>query len=540
MRQIVSVLLNHGFGDLVERMHLGGYLRWGRRVLFRNRIEDHPLSLAERIRQALESLGPTFVKFGQVLSTRPDLIPDELIEELKNLRENVGPFSTEEALAIFEDDLGTSVDEAFAEFEREPFAAGSLAQVHRAVHRDGTQLAVKILRPGIADQIERDLDLMSELASLIQRYIAEARIFDPVGLVNHFARAIRREVNLTREMRTLQEFQRLFQNDASLYVPRVFIDYCSVRVLTMEFVDGMRVDDPPALTAQGVNCAGLAKNGARIFMKQAFELGIFHGDPHPGNIRVMRDGSLCLLDYGMIGMLDPDKRDQIIDLLMAIVRRDHDAAVRVVRKLGQASRDVDTPLLRADIRDFIDGYYGIELSHLDVGALLRDFIRMLTSHGIRVPGDLVMLIRAIITLEGVGRTLDPNFNLAQVLQPFIASTVRQRFNPARIAADTIAELKTLAEVAHRVPVTMSRALEKLSNDDLRIQLEHRRLDSLMTELDRSSNRIVIGLILAALIVASALVLRGGAASIWISIPIFAISSLLGIWLIYGIFRSGRL
>jgi len=540
MRQIVSVLLNHGFGDLVERLHLGGYVRWSRRVLFKRRDSQQPLSLAQRIRLALEELGPTFIKFGQVVSTRPDLVPDDILTELKLLRENVPPFSSEVAIARVESSLGRSVSSAFAEFTEEPLAAGSLAQVHRARHLNGNQLAVKILRPGITADIERDISLMQELAILIERYIPEAQVFDPIGLVGHFARAIRRELNLTREGRTLDEFQRLFRNDATLIVPAVYRELSSDTVLTMDFIDGHSVDSPEQLSRLGIDCSALAANGARIFLKQAFELGIFHGDPHPGNIRVLPNGALCLLDYGMVGHLDEKTRDSLIDLLVAIVRRDADAAVEVVEEIGQPFSEIDRPLLRVEIRDFIDTYYGVELSRLDIGHLLGDFVTILISHGIRCPGDLMLLIRALITLEGVGHTLDPQFNFAEVLQPFVKSAVRQRYSPTRIAGDIIDDVKALAASAHKIPISLSRTLEKLATDDLRLQVEHRHIEKLITEIDRSSNRVVIGLILAALIVASALVLRTELHSWWLSVPIYLLSSLLGVWLVYGIFRSGRL
>jgi len=542
MRHIVSVLLNHGFGDLVERLQLGGYVRWGQRVLLRRKEVMQPLSRAQRIRMALEELGPTFVKFGQVLSTRPDLIPDDVIAELGQLREHVPPFDGQVAAEILARELGSRRSQLI-DFDSRPLAAGSLAQVHRAVFvGDGTPVAVKIQRPGIREEIESDVALMEEFATLMERYIPESRVFDPSGMVKHFERVVRRELNLHREARTLDEFRRLFHNDATLQVPRVWLDLSAETVLVMQFVDGYRVDQPEELKALGINCQALAANGARIFLKQAFELGVFHGDPHPGNIRVMPDGAICLLDYGMIGLMGETMRDQLIDLLLAIARKDVNGAVQVVRQLGRTTRDeLDLPLLDADVRDFIDNYYGVELGQLNVGALLTDFVRILTSHGIVCPGDLMLLIRALVTLEGVGRTLDPDFNLAEVLQPFVESAVRQRYSPGRVARELLEQVRSLATVASRLPVNLQQVMEKLGHDDLRIQLELRRMDHLVTELDRSSNRVVISVILAALIMASALIYRsGGIGSWWLSAPVFIASTVLGAWLIYGVFRSGRL
>jgi ubiquinone biosynthesis protein len=539
MRQIVSVLLAYGFGDLVDRLHLRSYVRLGQRLLRRRSEPAKPLSRAQRVRLSLEELGPTFVKFGQVLSTRPDLIPSDFIEELKELRENVAPFSGELAVQLIRDSIGERIDQ-IQQISAEPIAAGSLAQVHTAQHSDGTKLAIKILRPGIRTEIETDLDLMHEFATLLHRYVPEFRVIDPVGLVRHFERVIRRELNLIREARTVEEFSRLFRDDATLKVPRVYTDLSSDSVLVMEFVDGIRVDDAEELAAYGISPRNIAANGARIFLKQAFEFGVFHGDPHPGNLRILPDGSICLLDYGMIGMLDEQTRDLLIDLLMSIAKRDVAKAVSLVQKVGQPHDSLDVALLNADVRDFIESYYGIELGQLNLGNMLNDFVRILTTHGMSCPGDLMLLIRALVTLDGVGRSLDPDFNLAAILRPFVEAAVRRRYDPRRITSALFNELRTLAGVAVDLPVSLERTISKLSQNELRIQLEHRRLDQLINELDRSGNRIVIGLILSALIVASALLFRAGSGTEWISISVFVVSAFLGIWLIYGVFRSGRL
>lgn len=539
MRQIVSVLLNHGFADLVDRLHLRGYVRFGRRLLFRKTDVAPPLSRGQRIRSVLEDLGPTFVKFGQVLSTRPDLVPDDVIRELKNLCEHVPPFDSQVAREILEREIGP-IDDRLSHFEADPLAAGSLAQVHRASLHDGTALAIKILRPDIRGQIERDLDLLHEFATLLVRYVPESKLFDPVGLVKHFERVVRRELSLQRELRTLEEFRRLFRDDATLSVPRVYPEVSTDSVLAMEFVDGLSISDPEELTRHGIDVKAVAANGARIFLKQAFEIGVFHGDPHPGNVRVFSDGSLCLLDYGMIGLLDEETRRRLIDLLLAIARKDVPGVALLVQQIGRPPDDFDRPLLMADVRDFIDSYYGVELGQLNVGRLLSDFVRLMTTHGITCPGDLMLLIRALITLEGTGRSLDPDFDLAPILQPFVESEVRKRYEPQQVAKTVFREARNLFEIACRVPARLEKTLEKLSNNDLRIQLEHRRLDRLITELDRSGNRIVIGLILSALIVASALIHRTDSDSMWLSVPVFTVSAFLGIWLIYGVFRSGRL
>lgn len=541
LRQIVTVLLTYGFTDLVERMGLGRYMAWGRRILFwRRKRTEQRLSRGERMRLALEHLGPTFIKFGQVLSTRPDLIPVDVIAELSKLQEDVPPFSSDLAIAAVESELGGRVAELFASFDVTPFAAGSLGQVHRAVHHNGTRLAVKIRRPKVVQRVEQDLSLMLELATLIERYISEAQVFDPVGLVNQFSRTIRREMSYTREARTAGEFARLFRDDATLAVANVHAELSTDSILTMDFVKGLRVDATDELRNARISGRDVAANGARIFMKQAFEFGIFHGDPHPGNIRILPDGSICLLDYGMVGMLEDEKRDQLVDLLVAISRQDVRRAVELLQTIGTPFQPADTPLLKADVRDFVNSYYDLSLERLRVGDMLTDFVAIMSTHGIRCPADLMLLIRAMISLEGVGRDLDPNFNLAEHLAPFVNKIVRERYHPKRVFDRIYAESKRFLRLAHDIPFQVGETLEKLASNELRVQLEHRSLDHLITELDRSSNRVVISVIVAALILASALILRNAQHTPLFTIPVYAISSMLGVWLIFGIFRSGRL
>jgi ubiquinone biosynthesis protein len=542
-REIATVLLNYGFGDVVERLGLMRYLQWGRRILFRRRSLPEPrLTRPQRIRLALEDLGATFIKFGQVLSTRPDLIPADLVSELTKLQESVPSFPVERAIETIESELGDTVDRLFAEFDRQPLAAGSLGQVHRARHLNGTQLAVKVRRPNVVRDVERDLELMLELAILIERHLPESRVFEPVGLVNQFARSIRREMNFVREARTLDEFARLFKGDSTLTVPRVYWELSGETIVTMDYLDGFKVSDRLGIYSANLNCGELAATGAKIFLKQVFEFGLFHGDPHPGNVRIMPDGSLGLIDFGMVGRLEDERREQLVDIFLSISQRDVKQAVDLVLTVGRPSGDVDRPLLQADIRDFIETYYGLSLERVKMGKLLSDFVLILSNHSIRYPADLMLLIRAMVTLDGLGRDLDPEFNLAQYLAPFVKRIIRNRYNPRRMAHRLLENSGRIFDAMHGVPMQLERTLHKLNHDEVKILLEHRNLDYLVTELDRSSNRIVIGMVMSSLIVASALIVRTGSAinSSWFTIPAFILSSLLGVWLIYGIFRSGRL
>ncbi len=544
--EIVAVLIKYGFGDLVDRLGLRAYLQLPGRLWNNKPAEEiEPLRRGERIRLMLEELGPTFVKFGQLLSTRPDLVPDDILADLTQLQEQVTPFSTEEAIPAIELCLGSKISQIFSSFDSVPMAAGSLGQVYKATLKQtdkhtADSVVIKIRRPHVGRDVERDVHLMMDFAALIARNIPESEVFDPVGLVEHFKRVIRRELNFTREARAMQEFRRHFHQDASLYVPQVYNEYTHECMLVIEYIEGIKVNQLQTIPALDRRRDIIASNVARVFIKQTFEIGVFHADPHPGNVRIMQDGTLCLLDYGIIGRLDDETRGLLLDLLCVIPERNVEKGVDVILKLGHPMHSVDRRLLAVDFRDFVDSYFDIPLSQMNLGEILSDFVRILSSHGIICPADLLLMIRALVGLEGTGRQLDPEFNLADVLMPSVKRLIRKRYHPRRLIKSAMRDVSALIATAQELPNDVHKTLDKLNRNDLRIHLHHEHLDRLITELDRSGNRIVIGLIISASIVASALIIRTSQGDSWISTIVFVVSAFLGVWLIYGIFRSGRL
>jgi len=539
--EIAAILINHGFGDLVDTIGLNKYLNWGRRKLLKHTEDDtRSLTRAERIRHAIESLGPTFIKFGQVLSTRPDLVPRDVVDELALLQEQVPPFDSQVAIRAVEKSLGRPLRETFAAFDEEPLATGSLGQVHTAVLRDGQEVVVKIRRPRAVYEVERDLSLMHELAALLDKRVPESEVFDPIGLVRNFERTIRRELNYLREARTIEEFAKMFEEDASLYVPKVYPDLCTEEILVMERIRGHRISDIARVPCLWEKRRMIASNGARIFLKQTFEFGLFHGDPHPGNFRILNDGAICLLDFGMVGLLDESMRANLVDLFVATAQKDTRRSLRIMLSIGDCEHEIDERLFNADYREFIDKYYGLPLERLDIAALLRDFVGILSTHRIRCPGDLMLLIRAIVHLDSVGRKIDPDFNIIEHAVPRFKKLIRDRYRPDQMWERFCEEARILGRAAHEIPTELAVALKKFNREDSQVKLRLTGLEYMVTELDRSSNRIVVSLIVAASILASSLLIRSGVTNDWFSIPMYLISSCLGIWLIYGIFRSGRL
>jgi ubiquinone biosynthesis protein len=382
---------------------------------------------------------------------------------------------------------------------------------------------------------------------LIERRLPGLRVFDPVGLVRHFSRTVRRELDFTREANAAAEIARMFGPDSSdLCVPAVREELTAEAVLTTEWMAGLPADDPATLRAHGLDPAVIAAKGARVFLRQVFTFGLFHGDPHPGNVRVIppapghEDGRIGLLDFGMVGVLDETVRDRLVDLLAGVARGDVAAVSRHLQALGTPMEDVDESSLRADLREFLAAHYNVPLARLRVAAVLGDFLSLLSRHRIRLPGDLMLLVRAAVSVEGTGRRLDPEFNLAAHLAPFATQLLRQRLDPKRLAKKFAGEAGELVSLAAAMPHQLGRTLDKLSRDELRVQLDVSGLDTLTQEIDRAGNRLAISLAMSALILSSAVLVSNVPESFWFAVPIFLLSSLLGLWLVYGVFRSGSL
>jgi ubiquinone biosynthesis protein len=546
-RTILGVLIKYGFGHFVEQLNIDYYLELGKRFVTLDKMPKdlERLSQAQRLRLAMEELGPTFIKLGQLLSTRPDVLSNEYIQEFSKLQDKVPAVSFEEINAQIQRELGYPAEELFAEFSREPLAAASIAQVHRGRLRSGEEVVFKVRRPGIVKVVETDIDVLMGLAYLIEQHVPTVALYDPVGLVKEFRRSIMRELNFTREGRTVDRFAVNFAESETVYTPKIFWDYTGDIVLTMEYVDGIKISALEELTAQGYNLKEVASRGADAFLKQVLDFGLFHADPHPGNVFILPDQVICMLDYGMVGRLGQDLKDQLIDLLQALLNKDVDRIISQLLYSGELTDDSDMKNLRRDLHDFIEDYYDIVLQDIKVGKLLSEFIEILTHHRIHFPADFMILAKALVIMEGVGRQLDPDFNMINHMRPYVNKLVFERFSPKNISEQTGRIVQAYSSLAKNLPQDIKEFINRLNRNQFKIDLEHRGLEKLVTDLDRSSNRVSFAVVIGSLIVGSSLVMQIDKGPMVFGFPLlgllgYSIAGFLGLWLAIGILRSGRL
>ncbi len=541
LREITTVLVRYGFQDVVARLRLPGSGTVGR--VRRRRRDELPATRALRLRRALEALGPTFVKFGQALSTRGDVLGPELIAELSQLQDSLPPLPPGVAEAVIEAALGQPVAGLFAGFEAVPIAAASIAQVHRATLPSGERVAVKVRRPEIEATIERDLAILAQLARLAERYLPDADLFQPAALVTEFARSIRRELDLAREGRTFERFARNFEGDETVRFPRVHWTRTTNAVLTLEYIDGVKALD--ILGREGYDPGLVARRGGAIMLKQVLRHGLFHADPHPANLFILPGNVVCMLDLGNVGHLDRRMRDAVAALVRAIVEEDAERLTHAVLGIGKPLRPIDMGQLRRDVTELVDTYAGIAFRDLQVGPLLQDALSVMRRYRIQAPPDLMLLVRAFVTIEGVGRQLDPTFKLIDEARPVVLEILRDRLRPAGAAARLGEMGRDAALALQDLPGDLLEIVSKAKDDRLQIQFVHRNLDQFVREMDRASNRLGFAIVIAALIVGSSLIVQGGGGALLFGLPAlgligFVTAGILGLWLAVGILRSGRL
>jgi ubiquinone biosynthesis protein len=547
LREISVVFVRHGLGDLVRRAgvataleHAGQVLHWGEAP------EIAHLEPQQRTRLAFEELGPTFVKLGQMLSTREDLLPPAWTTELARLHSDVAPVPFADLLPQIEQALGRSPFEVFADVEREPYAAASIAQIHRAKLKSGAPVILKIRRPGIEEKIDADLKLIDRLAHLVEHEMPEVRRYRPVEMVGQLRGSLERELDLAVEARNTERFARNFAEDLDIVVPRVYSEWTSSTMIVQEHIEGIRGNDLTAIDSAGLDRKALAARGVDAVLKMILVDGLFHADPHPGNVVYLRDNRIALIDFGMVGRLSPRRRGQIIDLLAGLAGHDEEAMLEVLLD-WRGDEFVDEARLAADLGEFAFDYADMQLKDLNIGALLHRVSAILREHSIVLPSDLTLLFKALITLEGLGRQYDPEFRLIDRVKPFIDRAMRERYQPvetARRAQQTLGELYGLVT---SMPRDLARLVKDARHGRMRVDLDLKRLDRFGDRLHSAMNRATIGIMTASLVVGSSIVMTIGQGPRVFGVSLLTYCGLVGylvafvnsLWIIFSIWRSSR-
>ena len=545
-QRILRVLFKYGFNDLVDRLHIDQYLESGLQMINRKpREQIARLSRPERLRLVFEELGPTFIKLGQLLSTRPDLIPAEYLDELARLQDEVPPFSLAEVHAIFREELGRSPDEVFHYFDAEPLAAASIGQVHRARLDSGAEVVVKVQRPDIENVIAVDLEILAHLAGLMEQYLEEVQGHRPTAIVQEFARSLSREIDFAVELANVQRFARQFKSNAAIHVPLVYPELSTPRVLVMEYVLGIKASMAGQLREQGYDLPLIAERGATLVMEQIFVHGFFHADPHPGNLFILPDNVVCFIDFGPMGRLSRKDREDFTDLVLDLVAGDERTVVEGVLKVTVQLGEVDRESLARDLGGLVDLYLYRPLGELEAGRILQDLLDLVTRHKLTFKPAFYQMMKALSTVEGVGLMLDPKLELIRLARPFMRRIRLERMRPARLAEEIARTGSGYLQLLRELPEELRTILRQLRGGRMRIEFEHRGLQALGAALDRVSNRIAFAIVLAALIVGSSLIVLSDIPPHWHDIPVigllgFLVAGIMGFWLLLSIIRHGRM
>ncbi|MFP4192971.1 MAG: ABC1 kinase family protein, partial [Candidatus Hydrogenedentota bacterium] len=474
LAEVIQVLVRHGFADLVRRigLHEGlpAKLLRGLRVI--EAPSGEPETFGRRLRDALTELGPTFVKVGQILSTRPDLAGHEICRALSHLQDRVEPVEFEEIRPVIEGDLGMSVESLFAEFTYTPIASASLSQVYQARFHNGTDVVVKIQRPGIRSVIESDLNLIRRIAEWIVDHVSDFQWMDPVATVDEFGRSIHRELDFTIEARLIERFRENYAGDTRVFIPKVYRESSSGRVITMDYVHGERLDAFDAYADLNCDPSVVAETGCETLCKQIFKFHLFHADPHPGNIMVMRDNRIAFLDYGMVGHLERPDVQAIAELLRSIFHDDPDGCVHALLTFTTTAEMVDRTALTHEVADFIAFEAQTILGRADVSRVIEQLTYTLRRHRIELAPRFSLLLKALATIESTGHALNPNLNMVPILQPYVEEVIRDRFSPRQLAEDAQQNALQMLRLGREVPREIQQLLGMLRRGRLRIQLNH--------------------------------------------------------------------
>lgn len=544
LRDIVSVLVRYGFSDAVQRMGLTNLIESAGKLLhLKEPSRVTKMDTPERIRLAMEELGPTFVKLGQILSTRVDLFPPEWIAEFEKLQDQVPPVPFDELRQQLTEDLGAAPEDVFPHLETKALAAGSIAQVHLARLDDNTEVILKIRRPNIHSVIEADLRLLARIAEIAEKEIEEIRHFHPKEVVRQFTISLKRELDMISECHHMERITANFKEDPNIVIAKVYWQWTSERLNVQSRLKGIPGKDLNAVEKSGLDRKALALNGANAVLKMVLEDGFYHADPHAGNVLYLPHNHLAFLDFGMVGHLSQVRREQIVNMLNGMVTKDVTEVTDVLLEWA-SDTEVDPEALATEVDAFLDSYHSVPLKQLKLSAMLNDIAVILRDHKLSLPPDLSMLFKVFITLEGLGRQLDPDFDMVSTATPFLKKAIFARYKPEAIARRGIQNLSSMMDIFSSLPQDLRRLLRAAKRGALQINIDITRLEKFGKQLDKSASRITVGLITSALIVGSSIVMTVSGGPTLMGLPLFGFLGFLaagigGIWILISIYRSGR-
>jgi len=536
-REVANIFIKHGFGFLFDRIS-----PWRFKREQPAEQELRGTGVAWQLRTAFEELGPTYVKLGQLLSTRPDLLAPEFIREFEKLQDNVPPVSYAEIRSVCAAE-GIDIDRDFVYFSPEPLAAASIAQVHAAELEDGQKVVVKIQRPGIDRLIENDLYILMEIARVLEHRTGWGRLYRITEILEELGQAILNEVDFRKEARNADIFYRNFSKEKHVIIPRVFWDYSSRKVLTLEYLEGIKISDPAGLKKAGYDSGRIAAHMVEALFEQVYEHGFFHADPHPGNLAVVDGEGIIFYDFGQVGVMDRVTREKAMDLLVGMMRYDANAVAKALLAIGIGSQSVDKAEFRRDISRLQQKYYGLPLSEINLGEALAELVELSFKYQVRIPPELSLLVKMLMTVENMISQLDPQLSIINIAEPYGKKVIRQRFSAEHIKERVGNLLLDYTDLAQTLPRDVDNVLKMLEAGEMKVQMEHHNLHKLANKIDILSNRLALAIILASIIIGTSLVAEESRSNVLSRLPLveggFILGILLGLGLVYSIFKSGR-
>lgn len=541
---IASVLIRYGFGSFVRGLGMGKAIERAGKALRWEHVEEYvKLDTPQRIRHVLEELGPTFIKLGQILATRVDLFSPQYIAEFEKLQDQVPPMAFEELLPQLEEDLGGTIDEFFTEVERSPLAAASIAQVHKAVLKDGTPVILKIRRPGLRKLIEADLRLIQRIVDIAESESSEIRRFHPKEVLRQFNQSLRRELDLAAECRNAERIAVNLAYDLNIRIPHVYWQWTCERLNVQEYIQGIQGRDLAAVEQAGLDRNLLAERGTGAVMKMIMEDGFFHADPHAGNVFYLQDNKLAFIDFGMVGRLTEDRREQVVSLLYGMTNH---LPNKVAEILEDWSDNIytDEQMLTIDLETFVDQYSSLALKDLSLTAMMSDLMTILRDHKLILPADLTLLIKTYITMDGLGRHLNPEFNTLVFTAPYIQKVMEERYRPEAIARRGWRNLITVGDLLSSLPKDLRKLLRASRKGAFQIDINVKRLGVYVNHIDNAISRLTMGIVTAALIIGSSIIMTVEGGPELFGLPAFgflgyAFATVAGIWLLHSIWKGGQ-